>query len=276
VEGVYLSGYGVVFTTTLPTALRETRPGDDQPAPKALSDWERAQMELRGERPEPAGSSDSRPPSIRDVLLRVLADNGRHLTHLRENEKVAIVVTFRNSGGSWTQTTPFTALNPGAISVPHNIGRGWGMPAENSLVPSPSTDATTPAPTTARDYEILADLHLKQQQFQAAFDAYAKAIAAVDAEAKAGGGQPKDLSSLYARQAQALLGLGRIDAAKEALKKSEESKPIKPATPATREQRSTHVPARLIVSATKRQLDQVGQGQLSFEDFRKAAVIEVQ
>jgi hypothetical protein len=36
------------------------------------------------------------------------------------------------------------------------------------------------------------------------------------------------------------------------------------------------VPARLIVSATKRQLDQVGQGQLSFEDFRKAAVIEVQ
>jgi hypothetical protein len=34
------------------------------------------------------------------------------------------------------------------------------------------------------------------------------------------------------------------------------------------------VPAKLIVSATKRQLDQVASGKMSFEDFRQAVSVE--
>src|SRR5205823_4232721 len=46
VEGVYLKGHGVVYTLTLPPM-----PQDQPKAPsasKALSDWERARLELRG------------------------------------------------------------------------------------------------------------------------------------------------------------------------------------------------------------------------------------
>ena len=164
VEGVYLPGYGVVFTATLPTAWRDARPRDDQPAAKTLSEWARAQMELRGLKAEPADFVENRPPSIRDVLLRMLADNGRHLTHLGGSERVSIVVTFRDSAGPWAPLTPLA--RSGAIYLAPSL-RSAVAPTNGPLLSSAPAPASGAMPTTARDYELLADLHLKQQQYQA-------------------------------------------------------------------------------------------------------------
>jgi hypothetical protein len=65
----------------------------------ALSDWERAAKELRGEKTDdknapPAKESDS----LADVILKVMAENGRHLSQLGDNDALTVAVTLRTSG----------------------------------------------------------------------------------------------------------------------------------------------------------------------------------
>jgi tetratricopeptide (TPR) repeat protein len=287
VEGVYLNGYGVVFTTTLPSSSRGGKPSDDKPATKQMSDWDRAQMELRGEKSAVAATPPlaQRAPSARDIILQVLADNGAHLSRLRDDERLTVVVTFHDHGSSL-----MSGALPTTISGPLGLTTSQGvMSGQNAYAPrlaSPQTAAPTGAqdraPSSARDYELLADLHLKQQEYQTAIDAYAKAIAAYQEEAKSGQSADGDANRkwrpLLLRQAQAQLALGHEDRAMELLQKSRSANPgsstATSAKESTKDSGKPRIPTKLIISATKRQLDQVAQGKMTPEEFRKSATIE--
>jgi len=287
VEGVYLNGYGVVFTTTLPSSSRGGKPSDDKPAAKQMTDWDRAQMELRGEKPAIAITPPlaQRAPSARDIILQVLADNGAHLSRLRDDERLTVVVTFRDHGSPLLSGAMPTTISS-TLGMTTSQGVVGGQNLYSPRLASPQTAAPTGtqnrAPSSARDYELLADLHLKQQEYQTAIDAYAKAIAGYEKEAKSGqsadGDASRNLRPLLLRQAQAQLALGHEDRAMELLQKARSANPgSSPATTAkesTKDSGKPRMPSKLIISATKRQLDQVAQGKMTPEEFRKSATIE--
>jgi hypothetical protein len=293
-EGVYLPGYGVVVTVTMPASSRDNKPAEDKPATKPISDWERAQMELRGEKPAVAPAQvGARPPSVRDIILRVLAENGQHLSRLRDDERLTVVVTFRE-GGRYAGTVLGGALadyvSQGSLaSTITNRFSGQQSRLAGNLAPTasgltqpaivaPAQSAAGKPPSSARDYELLADLHLKQQQYQAAVEAYAKALATIQEEAQKGDSANLDerLILLYSRQAQAELGLGHNDRAIELLRKAQARPKTAEgaAAPAAKGAAKPSIASKLIISASKRQLDQVAQGKMTFEEFRKAASID--
>lgn len=279
VEGVYLPGYGVVFTATLPNAARGGKAVDDKPAAKPISDWERAQLELRGEKPEPAAPAGNRPPALRDTILRVLAENGRHFSRLRDDERITVVITFRDGGHSGTAyLTPSTlGSSLPRVTIPSTNQSGVvSQPLMPGLAQA-NPGGKTPQPSSARDYELLADLHLKQQQYQAAVDAYKRAASAYQDELKSDrhGDYQSVLSNLLARQAQAQLGLGHNDEAAELLQKAKSARAKFTPRPAENSPQSKpRVPSKLVITATKRQMDQVAQGRMAFDEFRKAATVE--
>jgi hypothetical protein len=289
VEGVYLPGYGALFSVTLPTLAQDPRPSaGPKPAPAEVTEWERVRRALHGEAtPEPTPAAPKEPP-LGDVLLRLLAENGRHLTALRDDERLAVVVTFRGHRPSARPTfttqanANTTATNPlGATTI-------------NTLTPFGSGTVATTAGhgQTARDHELLGDLHLKQGQNQQALEAFSKALTALDAEWKkmdlssgedqAVAQMQQRLAELYTKQAQAQLAAGRSDEARQLLDKAKAAKEQAGKTAAEKPPVTAKpgggpaLPARLTVSAPKRLLDQVGTGKISFEEFRKEAKVEDQ
>jgi hypothetical protein len=105
-EGVYLKGQGAVFTLTLPPPQRDPRPEAATSTGKPLSDWERMRKEIRGEEVAVKdGDPKRKEPALADVILRVLADNGKHL-QLPENESLTVVVTFRQVRQPFTDRWP--------------------------------------------------------------------------------------------------------------------------------------------------------------------------
>jgi tetratricopeptide (TPR) repeat protein len=277
VEGVYLPGYGVVLTTTLSGARRDGKPSDDKPVSKPMSDWDRAQAELRGEKPSATpATSAMRSPSVRDIILHVLADNGNHLTRLRDDEKITVVVTFRDGetffapqGATFGQSSnPFQAMTPSGLTTTNQ----QGVAPSSALQPSGGNKQ----PSSAHDYEMLGDLHLKQSQYQAAAEAYKKAIAAYEEETQGSrtGDYQRTLSSLLARQAQAQIGLGHNDRAVELLQQARSGASGQNSVTAKAPASKPRVPTKLIISATRRQLAALAGGQMNFDEFRRAASIE--
>src|SRR5437762_12251076 len=73
----------------------------------AGDDWDRVRKEVRGDAPDkPKSKGKLKPVDVADVVLRVMAENGRHFSKLGGNEKMTIIVNFH------------PALNPHA-----NVGR---------------------------------------------------------------------------------------------------------------------------------------------------------
>jgi hypothetical protein len=93
-QGVYLKGQGAVFTLTLPLHFQKPLAEPDRPTPKPLTEWERVRKELHGEKVEPEKAKESDNTSIAEAVLRVLADNGKNMTQLAENESVTVAVTL--------------------------------------------------------------------------------------------------------------------------------------------------------------------------------------
>jgi hypothetical protein len=288
-EGVYLPGYGAVFSVTLPTPAHDPRPAAGaKPAPAEVTEWERVRRALHGEAtPEPAPAAPKEPP-LGDVLLRLLAENGRHLTALNDDERLTVVVTFR---GHRPSPRPTVTTQANAITTATNpLGAGLS----GTLTPfGGGTVATTAGHgQTARDHELLGDLHLKQGQHQQALEAFSKALTALDAEWKKtdlSGGEDQAirqmqlrLAELYTKQAQAQLAAGRSDEARQLLDKAKAVKEQAGKTAAEKPPVTAKpgggpaLPARLTVSAPKRLLDQIGTGKISFEEFRKEAKVEYQ
>jgi hypothetical protein len=136
-EGTYLKGYGIVYSVSLPVPPSEPVPVRDAGAAKPLSDWERTRKELRGEQVDDGPHGRGHKVALSGSLLRVLAENGSHLTMLEPNENVSVTVTIRNSlacaqchavpGG--TMGGPGTGgMRPGGTDVgPGMMAPGGGM-----------------------------------------------------------------------------------------------------------------------------------------------------
>jgi hypothetical protein len=301
-EGVYLRNQGVVYTVTLPLEPGTARPQPPKPAAKPLSEWERLRREIRGEKPEAATPPPARKePALADTLLKTMAENGHNFSELAANESVTVVVTFR----------PVSPAGAGQVSLDLDVGNSFWIELHNPAAPgltpyTPATSTTTSAatssaggttststgtttaarstPSSARDYLLLGDLLLKQGKAQEAVAAYTNAGKLLETGSPAEGEKAEEQ---LRKLAQAYLAAGDVKGARTALDqlaRSERSAAAKasqaPAAKGSSNARPaetpkpTPPPAKLIVSATKQVLDQVGSGKMSFEDFKKAATVQ--
>jgi hypothetical protein len=278
-EGTYLKGFGVIYTITLRPLPENPHAAVAHSSAKPLSDWERVRKQLRGEKVEQPAAVPPPQPSLTEVLLKTLAENGRHFTQLAPQESLSIIVTFRGDGTS-AHLIGHKAIDKDGSAGPGG-GAGDAAKAATTLADALDSDTRTAAalrfllaaqdkPSSVQDYELLADLQLKQGRIDEAITAYRKAL-----ETKPG---PKEHVNLYRKLAQAHL-LRKQDAqAREAILKAEQvlKQALKETrAPATMTTVATALPAQLIISVPKQLLDRVGAGQISFDEFRRAAHVEV-
>jgi tetratricopeptide (TPR) repeat protein len=239
----------------------EPKTGDSgSTAPPALSEWDREQRRLRGE-PVPEKATAPKAPSVSETILKLLAENGKHFTALKDDERVTVAVAFR---GHSAYPMAVTKSEPASSGYFQAI---YGSEAREDRVGS---------------YKNLGDLHLKQGQPDKAIEAYTKAVSAAEDEAKANPKATPDQSTGHdqvtdslTKLAQAYLAAGKMDEARDTMDRVKKSRE-KPATTANKApQPGKHTqPARLTVSATKKLLDQVGSGTMTFDEFRKQATVE--
>jgi tetratricopeptide (TPR) repeat protein len=271
-----------VFTITLPPQ-KELKPTDSAPADKSLTEWERVRKELRGEKVEGA---DKKPkePTIADILIKVLAENGKHFSQLAPEQTVTIVVTFRQAEGAVVNPAAF-----GDLGVPQ-----YGIPLQRNLLDQiapdqqarsdPAADPnaggdksaqggelTAKEQGKAKDSLLLGDLLYKQGKFAEAVDAYTAALKELK--------DPKD-SDAYAetcrKLALTLLALDRTDQAQEFLEQFIKHKKEAGTAPPTKAAPVAETPTKLILSAPKTLLDQVGSGKMSLDEFKKQVTLEVE
>jgi hypothetical protein len=274
VEGVYLKGHGAIFTLTLPPQ-QNLKPDAAVPsAEKPLSEWERVRKEVRGEKVEDS-AKPKKNPTVLDTLLKVLAENGTHLSQLAPDETVTIVVTFREGEG---------AKNAGQNQVYQSYSQ-WVPAQDDDLVyiirsaidPDANEKATQPKegtagptkeiPAAVKDNILLGELSFKQGKHKEAEKAYLTALKLLE-------NSPDDgaLHQVYQALAQTYLADGKTEEAKNYLEKAialEKKKASNPNPPKKEAKAASSVPAKLIISAPKNQLDQVGSGKITFEEFKK-------
>lgn len=261
-EGVYLKGQGVVYTATL-ASLQAPSKAAKAETTKPVSEWERVRRQLHNEKEEPKKVQASKSPTLSDVLLEVLAENGHHFSQLGDNESLTLVLTVHKSGQSLS-------------------ARKSTEKSEKKASPEPLVDS--PDVSKLRDLELLGDLHLKQGRGDEAMAAFTKALQLHhDSLAKAGRSSLDDpelklQASLRRKLAQCLLQKGQdeaahtlLDQAITLLKKAEDKQKR---TPAARSAMAA-LPVKLIISAPKKLLHQVKEGTIAFEELRGKARVEM-
>ncbi len=297
-EGIYLRGVGVVYTVTLPIPPEGIREAPRKPAAPQPSDWERARRQVLGEPVEPTTVRE-RPmqPSLRQIILKTLADNGRHFTQLGPNDNLIVVVTFRgnvhsgmgvlsgNSGIGGGTGNFFGAVRRGQTESGGGAGLGTagGSPPFAGLGTSSSFsqargDAAGSAdqlagaltkPNSVRDYELLGDLVLKQGKADEAIKAY-KAAVNMNPD-------NKQLAILYRKLAQAYLTRSQDNSALDALQRAMglEGKEVKAKTPPRAPKAVSNLPAQLVITVSKRLAEQYATGMIPLDRFREAAQVEL-
>jgi tetratricopeptide (TPR) repeat protein len=246
-EGVYLKGQGVVYTVTLPTLNRSAMVETVRP----VSEWESVRREFHKEKETPKKPDGV---GLREVLLKVLAENGSHFSRLGENESLTLVVTVHEESKS----------RPSGKSGGQSAKPGSNVSNTFTLTDSASGSSK------AHDLEVLGDLHLKQGRYEDAIAAFQKAV-----ESASGS---KQKATLHRKLAQAYLMQGQdekarfqIDRAIAFLKEAQDEK-NKPAPAAKPETNS--LPVKMIISVPKKLLDQAGEGKMPFEESCRGASVE--
>ncbi len=287
-EGAYLKGHGVSYAlsiTSVGQAIydpatkgmglvsicikchtesmeRVLQPDVPNRIPPKLSDWEKVRREVKGEkdRPQPSVADSFKiqgictPGNLTERILKVLAENGHNFKQLPAAENISVVVTFPNP-------------------------RSESELRKTSIVPLPVRSAE----------EAIAhgDLHFKQQKYAEAIQRYSDAIKHLDTPVSF----PADanyetvrqviedaqklLRSCYTKQAQALLASGKTAEAKEALNKAESATVKMTAPKAKAEPKvSPNLPGKLLITVSKKTLDQHHEGKLTLEQFRKEAEVQ--
>jgi tetratricopeptide (TPR) repeat protein len=269
-EGVYLKGQGVVYTLTLPSPKHEPKLEPHQPAPKPVSEWERARRELHHEKAAEEKEPPHKEPGLPEIILKVLAENGHHFAQLGENESLTVVVTFRGHVqptellGNWSTYNQATSEGQGQRSVTGNIAQA--QPGQLATPPGKE-----PA-SSAHDYELLGELHLSQGKVEEAIKALRQAL---EMEPKP---TPKQGAALYRKLAEALLRQGKLEEARQALEKAQQFAKTAEAgaqeanKPAAAPRQS--LPAKLMISVPKKALDLIGGGKITMEEFQKTATVE--
>jgi hypothetical protein len=319
-EGVYLKDYGVVYTITLPPPPNQMSPGPSAGVVTRtpLSPWERTRKELRGEKIDDEGKGAVGSPSLSDVILKVLADNGKHFTRLAEGERITVAVTFRDDAangiyhpqspgasgmpmpGSGPASAPSGMSAPGGSFPPQGMGLSSspggqyrsGIPYSGSNPMTPSSPPSASEDDAAwladvRNGLRLGDFHVKHQNYPAALVAYKNAQEllqkAFDKQKEL---SPEDAANvltaahLYLHLAKSYESADDNAAARKAMDKvgslSKMAATLAGAESTVRAPRTTpaQLPSKLVVTASKKLLDEVGSGKMTVDAFRKAATVE--
>ena len=253
-EGIYLKGHGVVYTATLSSLHPSAKTEADSPVNVILdavvvqrvTEWDSIRRQVRNEKEAPKKPEASKPPSLSDVLLKVLAENGHHFSQLGENESLTIVLTVH-------EPSPST---PAAKSGTGSTKRETKSSVTQALLKE------------AGDLALLGSMHLKQAKYPEAIAVYQKLLSLAKSP-----NQEADvrrmLAMCYAGMEDNEKAREEIDKAIDILKKAKESKE----NPTAAKPAAT-LPVKLIISAPKKLLDQVKEGKISFEDFRRQASVE--
>lgn len=314
-EGVYLKGYGVVYTGTLPLPsgnVLTVLPGPNAEVVNRtpLTPWERTRKELRGEKIEVEGNAVVASPSLSEFILKDLADNGKHFTLLGEGERITVAVTFRDdaangidhpqpagaSGGYSMSGMMPGGGSPNGSSKPRMASPGGLTPSSSPMALPGWSTPSSPRPASEDDAAWLAevrnglrlgDFHVKHQNYPAALVAYKNAQEILQ---KAFDGNktlsPEDAANvlttayLYLQLAKGYESADDNAAARKAMEKvgslSKMAATLAGTESTVRAPRSTpaQLPSKLVVSASKKLLDEVGSGKMTFDAFRKAATVE--
>jgi len=314
IEGAYLKGEGVVYALTLPPPSPSRPAATKKTYVRPLNDWDRARQSVRGDEPQPQPSEPAKQSKesgilaeleksghldIADTILKILAENGHHFSQLGPSEKITVVVTFRQATRSIAsqgqsgsqQTNPLNAWG-NQPDIPTtweadtnralNVQPGIYANQMGSRVPGAGWDASTSGagsphtPASVRDFELLGDMHLKQNKAQEAIKAFQRALNLSP--------PPKYAATLYRKVAQANLMMEDDAAAKKALEMAAENLKMAGETiknsgssasgTAAKENPTASLPAKLIIAAPKGMLDQVAAGKMTYNDFRRHGSIE--
>jgi predicted negative regulator of RcsB-dependent stress response len=304
-EGFYLQNLGVVYTVTLPWDQQNPLGEAAKASEKSLSEWEKVRKELHGEKVEAEKKATQTAPSRTDAILKVMAENGRHFTQLAENEQLTIVVTLRDplqyvhwqtscmschtATGQVSQDTRRSSDEKMQRLLDLDQARSLDDIASKALIDAGSErikKENDGRMVEATNFASLGDLRLKQGRPKEAIESYEKAIEIlrqIHRARRQAGAATKDLEAeknlvleFYTKQASAYLALGEPDNAYNRLQlvakaggRGTEKKTIPQETVP-----KVGLPGKLIISASKQALQQVGAGKMTFEDFKKAARVE--
>lgn len=206
IEGFYLRPVGIVISAELPMKFTVSDM-KRQPESKKPSDWERERRALNGEKTDKADDNKPRrSPDILETVLRSLAENGHHLSGLKEGQHVTLTLTFRASLGrqcmSCHHVNPQSSNNgvaPNVYPSPSNstnnapqsgVASNTGnalwrhsydfQDASAARTNKPGSTGTTGNASLTADgsntHALLGDLHFKQGRFEDALGAYNKAL----------------------------------------------------------------------------------------------------
>ncbi len=303
VEGAYLKGQGIVFNVTLPAIPKASLEATTSEAlPLKKSEWDQVRSQLRGENPE--APPKPKKVSLTDSLLQLVAENGKNFAHLSGNESLSIIVTFRpHSGMPFSQLAMNRAesssssssgfkpssgtmamgggqpmLGPGAGSGgPGMMGGGAGSAGGGNLTSSEPM-------TEDRELELLADLHLKRNNFSEAAAALERAVSKARSilldpglsadQAKLRVGQANArLRDLTRKLAEAYLKAGNLEAAKKALEQSPITISMDKSQSAAKPATTINVPSKLILTIPASALGQADS--MSMADFKKLVSMQV-
>jgi tetratricopeptide (TPR) repeat protein len=305
-EGVYLKGYGVVYTATLGVPTVPLVIEANKPAPKPLTEWERTRRELRGETTETTkkGPQDS----LADAVLKMLAKNGQHLSQLGENEQITVVLTLSRASsigscmachGPSSGSTSSSSSSSGTGTSSSSSTSGPGASAEPNKSSAAEIKETEEKIKTAKsDFEkevLLGDLHMKQGKNEQAAASFESALRwygiIVNQQSQQPKGSPakepyrdsqleKSFLETAAKLLQVYAALGKTDQVQTTLKALERHaqrvKAAETASKPTEAPIKEELPGKLVISASKKLLDFAGAGQITFEEFRKNATVEYQ
>jgi tetratricopeptide (TPR) repeat protein len=263
-EGVYLLGHGVIYSATLSSLQPPAKAEADSTVSELTlaivqhdSEWDSIRRQVRNEKEKPKKPEESKPPSLSDVLLKVLAENGHHFSQLGENERLTIVLTVHE-----TKAAP----------APHRKSGGSGSGGSAKTGALFKSGSTTERQFEVNDLELLGDLHQKQGHYEEALKAFRKAFSRDQHGPSAEEGR-----RLYRKMAQCYLALGNDEDARKMLNsfstdQKETADAKDKSTPAAKP--AAALPVKLIISAPKKLLDQVKAGKISFDEFRRQASVE--
>jgi hypothetical protein len=292
VEGIYLKGYGGVFSITFPVERVESVAGAIKAQRPSPSEWERARNELRGEKGEAEEKNPAlQPVSLTDAILKVLAENGRHFSGLDDNERLTVAVTLRLAGrAAQSSEVGLQLTNPGMAGYVTATPFDLNVPLNPE--PAPARDYGADLYQSASNYTQLGDMRMKQGRMRESAEAYGKAAALYQRgvesiNGEVGGERWKQKLKVAGQESEALIKLAQIyvlqgekDRAYHVIDRAAElagwAKSGKGGDGKTTTGASSKMPlpGRLIISAPRVLLDHVATGKITFEEFKKSAEIQ--
>jgi hypothetical protein len=300
-QGVYLKGQGIVYALTIPLHTQKVVAEASKPAAKELTEWDRIRKELHGEKVEAAKPQERGQASLADTVLKVIAENGKHLTRLPEGESVTVAITLPSmqscvachttgkgggsgmmpggmgSGGSGMSGGMAPGGAPGRLPTGGTSGISRPAPMEGSPAAGGGSAEADGRRAELRKHALLGDLAMKQRDYNQAVEEFLKASGAYK-EAPRESDAQLELIEVATKLARAFMAQGKKAEAERIMQSIAKLGDGLAAggAPANVPAGKAEVPLpdKLIIKVPKTLIDQMGLGKMTLDEFRKAASVE--